>query len=99
MINFKDLTENYYYHGTSPVNAEHILKHGLDPSKSKYSSKLYMTKNYGEASKYAKFSNNGKPGVVLKIHKDHINPEHIHSDTSGIIEYKGKIESNKIEKL
>ena len=99
MLSFVSLTEEYYYHGTSPANAEHILKHGMDPSKSKYQSKLYMTKNHGEASKYAKFSNNGKPGTVLKIHKSHIEPEHVHSDNSGIIEYKGNIEPHKISRV
>lgn len=99
MIPFSAFFEEYYYHGTSHANAEHILKHGMDPSKSKYQSKLYMTKNHGEASKYAKFANNGKPGTVLKIHKDHIDPQHVHSDHSGIIEYKGKIESHKISRV
>ena len=99
MISFKTFFEEYYYHGTSPQNAENILKNGLDPSKSKYQSKLYLTKNYGEASKYSKFANNNKPGVVLKIHKKHLDPQHIHSDYSGIVEYKGPIDSSNISKV
>ena len=65
MDRFKDfVTENVYYHGTTPAVADHILKNGLDPSKSKYGNKLYLTTNHGEAHKYGKIANGNKPGVV-----------------------------------
>jgi hypothetical protein len=34
-MNFKQWLETTYYHGTSPENAESILKNGIDPSRYK----------------------------------------------------------------
>lgn len=98
MRSFKEyLLEEYYFHGTSHEQAENIKKHGLDPTKSLFSNKLYMTKSYQEAHKYSK--RKGKPGVVFKIHKSAIDPKHVHSDYSGIIEYTGKIEPKHISTI
>ena len=97
MIPFIDfIVENYYYHGTSIDNAKSIEQHGLNPSKSLYDGKVYMTKNYGEASKYAKIASNGKFGVIYRVHKDHLDPKNIHNDHSGIIEYKGSIKKEHL---
>ena len=85
-----------YYHGTTSMNAENIKKNGISPDNSKYAGKVYLTTNYGEASKYAKIASNGKPGKVLKIHSDNLKSEHIHSNNSGIIEYKGSIHPQHI---
>jgi hypothetical protein len=85
-----------YYHGTSKENANRIKEQGINPSESKYGGKIYLTTNYAEASKYGKITSNGKPGIVLKIHSDALTPEHIHSNNSGIIEYKGNIHKDHI---
>jgi RNA:NAD 2'-phosphotransferase (TPT1/KptA family) len=99
MISFSDfLLEQYYYHGTSVANSETIDKDGLNPGKSKYDGKVYMSRNYGEAYKYGKIANNGKAPIVYKIHKDNLKPEHIHSDHSGIIEYKGHVSKEHISR-
>lgn len=92
------LTEDVYYHGTSHDRAKHIEAHGLDPSKSMYSGNLYLTKNYAEASKYSKIASNGKLGVVYRVHRHHLDPSKIHSEKSGIIQYKGQIKKEHLVK-
>lgn len=34
------------YHGTTPQNADSILRYGFDPSKSKYDGKLHLTHSF-----------------------------------------------------
>ena len=98
MLSFKEFQEEYLYHGTSSSNASKIKKDGLDPSKSPFN-KVYLSRNYGESSKYSKITSNGKLGTVLKIHKDNLDPNHIHKDHSGVIEYTGKINPKHIEDI
>lgn len=100
MISFNDfIAEDYYYHGTTPENAKHIMKHGFDSSKSKYKGQLFLTKSHGEASKYSKIANNGKLGTVLRVHKDHLDPKNITSDHSGIVQYSGKIHPDHVKQV
>jgi len=96
MKKLRDIVEEYYYHGTSKENADHIIKHGLNTNNSKYDGKIYLTKNHGEAQKYGKIKSGGKTPVVLKVHKDHLSKDHIHSDYSGVVEYKGNLKPEHI---
>ncbi|AGS80945.1 hypothetical protein [Caulobacter phage Cr30] len=88
-------SDDYYYHGTSYKNAENIMKYGLDPKKSLYSGKVYMTRNHGMAQKYSK-DGKGNLGVVLKIHKDAIHSNHIKANSAGIVEYGDHIHPRHI---
>lgn len=92
----KRMEENYYYHGTNPESAKSISQHGIDPDKSKYSKVTFLTKSQREAEKYAKISNGGKPGVVFRVHRQHLKDDDIHSEHSGIIQYKGKIDKQHL---
>lgn len=96
MLKFSQFSEEYLYHGTSHENAAEIKKNGLDPSKSPFK-KVYLSRNHGESNKYSKIASNGKLGKVLKVHKDNLDPNHIHKDHSGVIEYTGKINPKHIE--
>lgn len=87
------------YHGTTPENAQNILRNGFDPTKSKYSSELHFTDNFAEASKYSKMANKGKLGVVLAVHKSHLNPANIISDDSGVIKYNAPIDKQHIKRF
>lgn len=87
------------YHGTTPENAERILRTGFDPTKSKYDSEIHLTDNFAEASKYSKIANKGKMGTVLAIHKSNLDPNHISSDDSGIIKYKAPIDKQHVKKF
>lgn len=101
MIPFVDYiteSEDYYYHGTSHSNADAILKHGLDTKKSVFSGKTYLTRSYMLANKYSK-SGSGKLGVVLKVKKSVLKPEHTtHHDSTGVIEYTDHIHPDHISK-
>lgn len=100
MLSFKYfISEEYYYHGTTSSNEDSILKNGADPSKSKYNSKLYLTKSHREAYKYGKIASGGNIPTVLKIHKNDIEDKHIDSNNSGVIEYKGKIDATKFSRV
>lgn len=85
-----------FYHGTSHKAAEHIAAHGVDPSKSKYGSKIFLTKLHHEAQKYSKIANNGKLGKVFSVERKHLDPKHIAKEHSGIIEYTGAIHKDHI---
>lgn len=65
------------YHGTSPSNVSSILRDGIKSDNSKYNNQTFLTKSYSEAQKYAKIANNGKPGVVLQLHKHTLDPDHL----------------------
>lgn len=96
-MRFKEyITETWYYHGTSTKAAKEILKNGFN--KSLHNGKIFLTRNYMEANKYSKISNGGIVGVVLKIHKNHLNTTNIVNDHSGIIQYKGHINPKHISK-
>lgn len=101
MIPFIDYiteSEDHYYHGTSHANADSILKHGLDTKRSMFSGKTYLTRNYMLANKYSK-SGSGKLGIVLKIKKSALKPEHtIHHDSTGVVEYTDHIHQDHISK-
>jgi len=100
MLSFRQyFNEDYYYHGTSESNANHIKQNGIDPAKSKYNNKIFLTKNHGEAFKYAKIANNGKPGVVFRVHKNNISTDNVEHDNSGIIQYTGKIDKEHINQV
>ena len=100
MIRFRDfISEDYYYHGTTPANADRITSSGFDPSKSKYGGKLFLTRSHSEASKYGKIANGGKLGVVLRVHKKHLDPEHTKDGDTGIIQYGHKIEKDHISRI
>jgi RNA:NAD 2'-phosphotransferase (TPT1/KptA family) len=97
-VDFIKEDDDYYYHGTSHANADSILKHGLDTKKSVFSGKTYLTRSYMLANKYSK-SGAGKMGVVLKVKKSALKPEHtIHHDSSGVIEYTDHIHPDHISK-
>ena len=91
--------EEYYFHGTSEENAEKILNSGINPETSKYQSTVYLTKNHGEASKYAKIASSKQRGVVLKIKRSNLKQDHVKSEHSGIMQYKGKIDKEHISKV
>lgn len=93
----RDILESYYYHGTTPANAESIKKNGIDPSKSKYDKTVFLTRTYAEAQKYAKIQNNGKPGKVLRVHQTHIKRDGIVQQNSGVIQYGRSISKEHIE--
>ena len=97
-LQFISESNDHYFHGTSDENAEHILKHGLDPKKSLYSGKVYMTTNHGMAQKYSK-NGRGKLGTVLKIHKDAIEHQHVKHSGQGIVEYGAHIHPKHISKV
>lgn len=99
MLKFKQfLTESdgdWYYHGTDPISAAKIAKEGLKPSS--LDSKVYLTKVHREAQKYGKIRSGGKIPVVFKIHSSHLNPNHILSNDSGIVQYSGHIKADKLK--
>jgi RNA:NAD 2'-phosphotransferase (TPT1/KptA family) len=100
MLSFRDfLLENVYYHGTSPNAASDIVRSGIDPSKSKHGSRIFLTRNHGEASKYAKFASGGKPGVVLRVDARSLDPKRVASDKSGIVQYTGKIDPRHVSRI
>lgn len=100
MIKFSSFLfeDDYYYHGTKNSNVDSILKSGLDPNKSLYSGKIYMTTNHGLASKYSK-DGKGNLGTILKIKKSAIDHSKIGTDGAGVITYTDKINPEHIEKM
>jgi hypothetical protein len=99
LYNPDKIANRILYHGTSPENAEQIMRYGFDPAKSKYDSEIHLTSNFAEASKYSKIANKGKLGVVLAIHKQTLDPKHISHDNSGIVKYKAPIDKQHIRKF
>lgn len=92
----KKMEEEYYYHGTSSDSANKIRQSGINPENSKYNKTTFLTKSQREAEKYAKIANNGKRGVIFRVHKKHLNKDDIASDHSGIIQYKGSIHKDHL---
>jgi hypothetical protein len=93
----KPLDEDYLYHGTSHASANHIQQHGIDPDKSKYHSRTYLTTKHAEAQKYSKIAQGSGHGKVFRVHRKHLDPKHIDSDHAGIVQYRGKIHPKHIE--
>jgi hypothetical protein len=101
MLSYRQFLEEqkteYYFHGTTPDNASSALEKGLDPSKSKYGGRLFLTKNHGEAQRYSKAANNGEIGKVLMIPSHALDKNHVVKDHAGIVEYSGKIHQKHIK--
>lgn len=95
-----NLVENeikeFYYHGTSEKNADSILSHGLDPSKSLFDQSIFLTGSRQLAERYSK-NGKGQKGKILKISTNGLDPDKLFKDaTAGVVKYKGFIDPKYI---
>lgn len=86
-----------YFHGTADKNAKDIETNGLDPKKSLFNSRIYLTTNHGTAQRYSK--TNGVVGSVFMIKKSKLDPNHIKPHGSGVITYSKAIPKEHIKKV
>lgn len=63
-----EISGKIYYHGTSSIYLEKIIKNGIIPNTEYFSNSVFVTGSYSEAEKYAKGTvkiNGGSPIVII----------------------------------